>query len=164
MRRALAPLLVALLTGCASDRFTGRIGEAVPSFGAPTLAGDSLDLVKLRGEVVLLNVWATWCKPCRKELPELQALHTQHQAGGLRVLGVSVDEGGSDADVRAFAGEFGITYTILRDPSQRVYSSFSIVGLPASFLIDREGRLAWKKLGPFTAADPELQRALREAL
>lgn len=163
-RAALFALLSALAAGCASDRFTGEIGENVPAYGAPTLAGDSLSLDKQRGNVVLLNVWATWCKPCRKELPELQALHTQYHARGLRVVGVSVDEGGSDAAVRDFAGEFGITYTILRDPGERVFTAFSIVGLPASFLIDREGRLAWKKLGPFTANDPELDRALKSSL
>jgi cytochrome c-type biogenesis protein len=163
MRRALLFFLLPL-AACQSDRFTGRIGENVPAYAASTLTGDSLSLPQLRGEVVLLNVWATWCIPCRKELPELEALHKQYEGQGLRVLAVSVDEGGSDADVRDFAKEFGLTFTILRDPNERVFTAFSVIGVPASFLIDREGKLAWKKAGPFTIKDAELQRALQNAL
>ena len=164
MKRIVFSLLLAATACSEPPRFTAQIGDAAPAYAAPTMSGDSISLAQLHGNVVLLNVWATWCIPCRKELPELQALHKQYEPRGLRVLGVSVDESGTDSGVREYAQELGITYTILRDPGQRVYSVFSLIGLPGSFLIDREGRLVWKKIGPFTASDPELQRALQKTL
>jgi cytochrome c-type biogenesis protein len=157
-----APFLLAL--SCAEPHSLGRVGETAPVYAARSVAGDSLHLSDLRGKVVLLNVWATWCIPCRKELPELQALHTQYAGRGLQVVGVSVDEGNADAAVREFAQEFGITYTILRDPHELIYSAFAIPGVPASFLIDRSGKVAWRILGPFSASDAGLQAALRKSL
>ena len=158
-------LLLTLLTGaCIPERAPTNVGDPAPAYAAPVLDGDSVSIAQLKGSVVLLNVWATWCIPCRKELPELQALHTQYGPSGLRILGVSVDEAGSDEVIRAFTKELGVTYTILRDPGERVSDLFAIIGVPASFLIDREGRIAWKHLGPFTRNDSTLQRALAETL
>jgi cytochrome c biogenesis protein CcmG, thiol:disulfide interchange protein DsbE len=164
VKRVILSLL--LVTAACSDapRFSAGVGDQAPAYGASLLGGDSVSLAQLKGNVVLLNVWATWCIPCRKELPELQALHKQYEPRGLRVVGVSVDETGTDSSVREYAQELGITYSILRDPDQRVYSAFSIVGVPASFLIDREGRIAWMLYGPFTSTNPELQRALQKTL
>ena len=143
---------------------SGQVGDDAPSYSAPALNGESTSLASLRGEVVLLNVWATWCIPCRKELPELQQLHQQYAARGLRVVGVSVDDGSADRSVAEFVREFGITYTILRDPAENVSHTFAIPGVPASFLIDRKGKVAWRRLGPFTVADSTLQKALSQAL
>jgi peroxiredoxin len=163
MRRRIA-LLLLLAGACAQPATLGRVGDRAPDYAAASLAGDSVSIAGLRGSVVLVNVWATWCIPCRKEIPELQALHQEFANRGLRVVGVSVDHGNADADVRAFAQEFGVTYTILRDPAERVSTAFFVPGVPATFLIDRSGIIAWRKLGPFTSSDPELQRALRQVL
>jgi len=159
-------LSVALTAACEvpAPSTSGQLGEAVPAYGALTMAGDSLYLADLKGEVVLLNVWATWCIPCRREVPELQALHTELEPRGLRVLGVSVDASGSDAAIRSFAEEFGMTYTILRDPGEVVSSTFRIQGVPASFLIDRSGTVVWRHLGPFEQNDSTLRNALGSAL
>lgn len=159
-------LLLFALAACQapSSETTGQIGEAAPSYSAPTLLGDSIRLADLRGDVVLLNVWATWCIPCRKEVPELQALHGELEPQGLRVVGVSVDGSGSDDAVRSFADDFGMTYTILRDPGEIVSSTFRIQGVPASFLIDREGKVVWRHLGPFEKDNPALRDALQSAL
>ncbi len=153
-----------LIAGCGDARSFGRVGEIAPPYAARGLSGDSVRLADLRGKAVLLNVWATWCIPCRKELPELQALHTKLASRGLQVVGVSVDEGNDDAAVRDFAHEFGITYRIVRDPHELVYNAFAIPGVPASFLIDRTGKVVWRHLGPFTATDPELMAALQKVL
>jgi cytochrome c biogenesis protein CcmG/thiol:disulfide interchange protein DsbE len=142
----------------------GAIGTPAPLYGAVTMDGDSVDLASLRQHVVLLNVWATWCIPCRREIPELQALHQDLESRGLKVLGVSVDGGDAQGDVAGFVSDFGMTYTVLRDPGERVLTIFRIQGVPASYLIDREGVVRWKTLGPFKASDSGLQAALRETL
>jgi cytochrome c-type biogenesis protein len=155
-----------LLVAACADRpaLPGTVGEPAPAYGAVSMRGDSLDLTSMKGEVVLLNVWATWCIPCRREVPELQALHQDLEARGLRVWGVSIDGGEADADVSGFMEDFRMTYTVLRDPGERVLSVFRIQGVPASYLIDREGVVRWRTIGPFKAADPELQAALQKAL
>ena len=165
MKLSVCVVTAFVLAGCSeSTRPFGRVGEEAPAYAARTIAGDSLRLSDLRGRAVLLNVWATWCIPCRKELPELQTLHTRYASQGLQVVGVSVDEGNDDAAVRDFANEFGITYTIARDPATLIYSAFAIPGVPASFLIDRSGKVAWRILGPFSATDTTLQAALKKVL
>jgi cytochrome c biogenesis protein CcmG, thiol:disulfide interchange protein DsbE len=132
------------------------------------MAGDSVDLAGLKGSVVLLNVWATWCIPCRREIPELQALHQEFEGKGLKVVGVSVDGGEAGSDVAGFMKDFGMTfgmtYMVLRDPAERVLTVFRIQGVPASYLIDREGIVRWRTIGPFTAKDAALQSALQATL
>lgn len=159
-------VLVLLLAACGdmSQPSPGEIGTVAPAFGAVTMNGDSVDLATLKGDVVLLNVWATWCIPCRREIPELQALHQEHGERGLRVVGVSVDGSGADQDVAEFAQNFSMTYTILRDPGESVSNAFRIPGVPASFLIDREGVVRWRHLGPFKATDSTFLAALNAVL
>jgi peroxiredoxin len=153
-----------LMTACTEPPSHGEVGQPAPAFSAIAMAGDSVHLERLSGQVVLLNLWATWCIPCRVEIPELQALHQEFGGRGLRVLGASVDEGGADADVADFAKHFGITYTILRDPDERISTLFAIPGVPASFLIDRKGIVRWRHLGPFRANDTAFRNALNAAL
>ena len=107
-----------------------------------------MSLAGERGKVVLLNIWATWCHPCRTEIPELRALHEQYRARGLELVGVSVDGDDSDDAIRAFMREFQMTFPIWRDPDERILSSFLTIGVPATFLIDRKGVLQWRKTGP----------------
>src|SRR5690606_9627000 len=87
------------------------IGDVAPDYGAPTLGGDTIRLESLRGSPVLLNVWATWCPPCREEMPALQELHERYADRGLRVVGVSVDSRGAEAAIRQFLDEGGLTFT-----------------------------------------------------
>jgi cytochrome c biogenesis protein CcmG, thiol:disulfide interchange protein DsbE len=163
MKRAIIALL--LTAACSGPQpEIGNVGQAVPPYAAPALDGDSVRVAALKGEVVLLNVWATWCIPCRKEIPELQALHQDYSARGLRVLGVSVDAGDADGDVAQFAKSFGMTYTILRDPDERVSAMFAIPGVPASFLVDREGVVRWRHIGPFAASDTTFLSVLNALL
>jgi cytochrome c biogenesis protein CcmG, thiol:disulfide interchange protein DsbE len=157
-------LIASLLLGCSQPTSYGYVGDQAPEYAAPTPAGNSISLNELRGSVVLLNIWATWCIPCRKELPELQQLHQRYSQQGLRVVGVSVDDGSADRAVDEFVRNFGLTYTILRDPAETVSHKFAIPGVPASFLIDRNGKVVWRMTGPFTAGDTILQNALRASL
>ncbi len=141
-----------------------EIGAPVPAYRTVSLGGDSVSLETERGKVLLLNVWATWCHPCRAEIPELQAIHEKYRARGLQLVGVSVDNDGANDDIRQFMQEFRMTYPIWRDPEERISSQFLLVGVPATFLIDRQGVLRWKKTGPITPGDTSLSAAVERAL
>ena len=139
-------------------------GAPAPSYQTTSLAGDSVSLAAQRGKVVLLNIWATWCHPCRDEIPELSAIHARYSARGLELIGVSVDADGSDDAIRAFMKDFQMTYPIWRDPDERVSAQFLVVGVPATFLIDRAGVLRWRKTGPIQPNDASLSAAIEGAL
>jgi peroxiredoxin len=162
----LVGLSLALLGGCAGETLYRplRVGDPAPAYAAATLDGDTLALEELRGTVVLLNVWATWCPPCREEMPGLEALHREFSGQPFRVLGVSVDGATADREVREFVERNGITFGILRDPEERVVRAFRTVGVPETFLIDREGRIAWRWIGPFDPTAAEVKAKVRAAL
>ncbi|MGI9076069.1 MAG: TlpA family protein disulfide reductase [Gemmatimonadaceae bacterium] len=141
-----------------------EVGAPAPSYETMSLDGDTVSLAAQRGKVVLLNVWATWCHPCRDEIPELRAIHARYSARGLELIGVSVDADGSDDAIRAFMKDFEMTYPIWRDGDERVSAQFLVIGVPATFLIDREGVLRWRKTGPIQPSDPSLSAAIENAL
>lgn len=160
-------IVLAMVLGCsASERDTARpeIGQPAPDYRAVTLEGDSVSLAQSRGRVALLNVWATWCHPCRDEIPVLQALHERYGPRGFALIGVSVDSRGEEATIREFARDFGMTYDLWHDPEERVQSTFLAVGVPATFLIDRDGVLRWRHVGPIRATDTTLVREIERAL
>lgn len=161
-------IAVVLLVACAGDDNVParplEIGQTAPHYSAVSLNGDSISLEQLRGRVVLLNVWATWCHPCREEIPVLQALHARYAPRRLELVGVSVDARGEEDTIRQFARDFGMTYSIWLDPDERVQSTFLAIGVPATFLIDREGVLRWRHVGPVRANDTTLVHELERAL
>jgi cytochrome c biogenesis protein CcmG, thiol:disulfide interchange protein DsbE len=140
------------------------IGAPAPAYATTSLAGDSVSLAAQRGKVVLLNVWATWCHPCRDEIPELRQIHARYRERGLELIGVSVDGDGSDDAIRDFMREFQMTYPVWRDPAERVSAQFLVLGVPATFLIDREGVLRWRKTGPILPNDTSLTAAIERAV
>jgi len=123
-----------------------------------------VSLGSLRGEVVLLNLWATWCGPCRTETPYLQSLYEERSADGFRIVGVSLDVGDAAEQIAQFVEEYGVTYTILHDPQMRGMDLYQVLGLPATFLIDREGVLRWMRYGPILEGDPDFLGALEDVL
>jgi cytochrome c biogenesis protein CcmG, thiol:disulfide interchange protein DsbE len=140
------------------------VGEPAPEFAATDLGGDPVSLGEHEGRLVLLNVWATWCPPCREEIPALQELSDRHAARGLDVIGVSIDSRGEQENIRTFLDGFGVSYAIWLDPAERVTSVFRTQGVPTTFLIGRDGTLLWRHVGPVTADHAELNRLLREHL
>lgn len=141
-----------------------EIGQPAPAYRTISLTGDSVSLDQAHGRVLLLNVWATWCHPCRQEIPILQALHERYAVRGLELVGVSVDARGEEETIREFARDFRMTYPLWLDPDERVQSTFLAIGVPATFLIDREGVLRWRHVGPVRANDTTLVRELERAL
>ena len=170
LARAVA-VAVVLFTACASEKSKAEgsaeriaVGAPVPAYSTLALGGDSVSLAGLRGKVVLLNVWATWCHPCRDEIPELESLYQKHKARGFEIIGVSVDAGNDDAEIRDFMREYKMTYAVWRDPDERVSARFLLVGVPATFLIDRQGVLRWRTPGPILPGDTTLAAAIERAL
>ena len=140
------------------------IGEPAPTYATVALNGDSVSLASLRGKVVLFNIWATWCHPCRDEIPELRVLHAKYKDRGLDLVGVSVDADGTDDAIKGFMDEFKMTYPVWRDPDERVSTKSLAIGVPATYLIDREGILRWRKTGPIAPNDSTLAAAIERAL
>jgi len=138
--------------------------SVAPATQVSTLDGKPVSLDSLRGRVVVLNFWATWCEPCRSELPELVALAGRHRARGLEVVGVSVDRDLPGDKIRAFAERRKVTFPLWRDPDETLASALGVTQLPATFLIDAEGRIVWSARGAISAADPRLASALEKAL
>lgn len=138
------------------------VGERVPEIAVRTLAGDSVRIAP--GEpVTLLNVWATWCGPCVKEFPEIEALHREFAPLGLRIVAVSVDEGGDDA-VSEFVRQMGATFEIGRDPSGSIRHLYQGIGVPESYLISADGRLLLRQFGAIPDGGAAMRQAIAKAL
>lgn len=135
-------LSLAVAVGCDRGSHPDRLGKPAPVFSI----GDgvqSVDLGKLRGKVVVLNLWATWCAPCVQELPSLLAL--QHQMPGITVVGVSTDQ---DEDVyRHFLTQHHVDLLTVRDSDQRINALYGTVQIPETYIIDRSGTLRRKFIG-----------------
>jgi peroxiredoxin len=141
-----------------------RPGSRAPEFTATSLEGEETALASFRGRPLLVNIWATWCGPCRREMPALAALHASRASRGLQVVGISVDAARLDGRVREFVAEMQVPYPILRDPEDRATGLFGLTALPATFLFDRDGTLVWRRMGIVQEDDPELASALEPLL
>jgi peroxiredoxin len=161
-----ALLLVAACTGSegASGKSSAITPKPAPALVGKTLAGESFDLESLRGTVVLVNVWATWCSPCREELPELEALHREHAERGFTVIGVSVDRPAALVQVRQMVDSFALSYPIVFDPTSKAIAAWDVKGYPTSFVVDRTGTVRWRRDGLIRPDDPELTAILKLAL
>ena len=122
------------------------VGKPAPDFSLKTLDGKTLRLSDLRGKAVVLNFWATWCPPCKMELPWLVDLQKQYGAQGLQIVGISEDEGGKDK-VAQFVKEMGVNYTIAVDDDSVAEKYGDVEDLPTTFYIDRNGKIVEFAMG-----------------
>lgn len=127
-----------------------EIDHRTPNFHALDVAtGDSVTLRdRYQGHVTIVNVWATWCIPCRTEMPALEAAYNQFKDHGFRVASVSIDEGDADA-VKAFAQDYKLTFDILHDRTGRIQQLYQTTGVPESFLLDKDGKLVKRVIGAY---------------
>jgi peroxiredoxin len=131
-----------------------EINREAPDFRVLNLATrDTVTLEDYRGSVTLVNIWATWCLPCREEMPSMQALYDSLGDRGFRIAAISIDEGSSE-DVAAFAQELGLTFDILHDRSGTVERLYQTTGVPESFLLDRRGILVKRVIGAHDWSSP----------
>lgn len=167
-----AVVLVVALAWASRGRFTPvRPGEPAPSFQAHDLQRNPVNLEDYRGQVVLLNVWATWCPPCREEMPSMQRLYESYRGRDFEVVAVSVDarEGQTDeagrrgGDIEAFADSLGLTFDILHDPSGGIQDTYQMTGVPESFVIGRDG-VIYQRVTGATEWDAPQHRALIDRL
>lgn len=150
----LAPQLAAALA-------VGGGEEPAPSFALRTLAGDTVSLEALRGQVVLVNFWATWCPPCRVEMPGFERVYREKKDDGFIIVGVSTDRAGAGV-VREFLEARGITFPVAMAAGGVARDFGGVHALPTSFLIDRQGRVRHEVRGLF--AEPALRRAVERLL
>ena len=128
------------------------IGRQAPDFTLPTLDSAQVSLSQFRGRPVLINFWATWCLPCREEMPELVREYETHKDEGLMILGLNLTISDSVPDVQAFVDEFDITFPILLDEDGAVAERlYRIPGLPASIFINRDGTIERFQVGVMTS-------------
>jgi cytochrome c biogenesis protein CcmG, thiol:disulfide interchange protein DsbE len=133
-----------------SELFPVTVGSEAPDFRAKDLrTGREVSLVKdYRGQVVLLNIWATWCEPCKVEMPSIEALHKAYGRRGLKVVAVSIDDYVTEDSIRSFAKGLGLTFDILHDPSHTIDRSYQTTGWPETFVIAKDGVIRKKWIGP----------------
>lgn len=146
-------LTLALLTGC-NDREGagptqvqgGLIGQQAPDFTLTDMQGEEVSLAQFRGQVVILNFWATWCPPCREEMPSMEKLYQKTRDQGLVLLAVNVEENGRQA-VRQFLEKTPYSFPILLDDERTVQQAYGVFRFPESFIIDRNGVVVEKIIG-----------------
>ena len=151
-------------------------GSVAPAFTVSTLDGKSASLADYADKVVLINIWATWCLPCRQEMPSMQRLYDALKASGegddFEILAVSIDapigqrdtSGNLGGDLKAFAHEYGLTFPIMHDPSGAIRQIYQTTGVPESFVIGKDGLIYKKVAGPTEWDLPVNQQLVRRLL
>ncbi|TFG37071.1 MAG: TlpA family protein disulfide reductase [Candidatus Aminicenantes bacterium] len=137
-------------------------GQTPPAFVLPDLEGNDVSLSDFEGKVVVLDLWATWCPPCRKEIPFLVSLYEEYKDRGLAVVGVGLDQGGASV-IAPFVEANSVTYTILVG-DQAISQQYKVSGIPMTLMIDRDGRVASKEVGFAPTMEAEMRARVEELL
>ena len=142
-----------------------EVGKRAPDYRTVRLGTQDPVSVQqeAKGQVTLVNIWATWCIPCRAEMPAMEKLYRELGPKGLRILAVSIDDGDAK-DVRSFVDELGLTFEILHDASGDIQRIYQTTGVPESFLLDRNGVIVKKVIGEHPWASPSNQRIIADLL
>jgi cytochrome c biogenesis protein CcmG/thiol:disulfide interchange protein DsbE len=136
--------------------------EAAPAFTLSTVDNKSVTLADLKGKVVYVDFWATWCPPCRKSFPWMNETYQRYHDKGLEVVAINLDK--EPGLVRKFLAEVPAKFTIALDPQGKTAETYKLLGMPTSYLIDRRGRLVMTHMGFNDRDKDELERAIKSAL
>jgi peroxiredoxin len=145
-------LIVFALTGCDGEKAAVGEGKPAPEFSVTGLSGEKIKLSDLRGKVVLLNFWASWCQPCKDEIPSLVDLDRAMAGKDFQMLAVSIEKGGNET-VRDFLGKRGITLPVFFDSEGKVMRTYGVARVPETFIIDGQGIIRKKIIGPLDWSD-----------
>ena len=162
------PVIVLLALAAFSVVATGisaalpAVGVVAPDFASKSDSGRNVRLSELRGQVVLINFWASWCGPCRQELPLLNKMYTQYRAAGFVLLAVNVDDNRKDAD--AMLKRLDLRFPILFDSNKSVARLYGVDTMPATLLIDRDGRVRYVHRGYYSGYERKYEQQVRELL
>lgn len=160
MLRSIVALAACVFT--ASSLSAGELSGPAPNFTLQSRDGQMVSLADLRGNVVMVNFWATWCGPCRQEMPHLEALHQRYQDLGFTLLGVNVEEDASGAD--EFLAETPVSFQILFDPGNEVSQLYDVVAMPSTVMIDRSGNMRFIHHGYQPGYENDYQTQIRALL
>lgn len=133
------------------------VGHSAPGFALQSVSGEIVSLSGLRGRVVLVNFWATWCTPCKQELPAIDAVARRYRAQGFSAVGIDFRE--QDEDVAAYAAKVKVSFPLLEDSAGATADRYKLLGLPTSYLVDRGGVVRAIHPGPYSEA--ELDKAVK---
>jgi len=140
-----------------------HVGEAMPAFSTPDLSGGSIDFAAFRGKVVVLNFWATWCAPCRAEIPRLEKeVWGKFKSDRFLVIGIS--RGEKKDVVEKYVRERGLTYRIGLDPERRVYDRFASAGIPRTYVVNSNGTIVFQSVGYDPGEFERMKQAVESAL
>ncbi len=136
--------------------------SAAPDFTLRTLSGPNVRLQELRGKVVLINFWATWCGPCQQEMPKLNALYEKYHAAGFVLLGVNVDEDVKHAS--EVATRLGLKFPVLLDTEKAISTLYDLSTMPSTVIVDRDGKVRYLHRGYLSGVEAEYDKQIRELL
>jgi cytochrome c biogenesis protein CcmG/thiol:disulfide interchange protein DsbE len=153
LRVALVAATIGVVAACGLFWMENRGPQLAPDFAVSDLSGQAIRLSALRGKVVLVNLWTTWCPPCREEMPSMQRLYERLKDRDFQLLAVSQDEDGRRV-VEPFVKEMRLSFPVLIDPEHQVGERYGVWGYPETFVIDRSGRIAERVIGPRDWASP----------
>jgi len=144
----------------------GLVGKRAPDFAvaAQANAKGKVSLSTLRGKVVLVDFWGTYCEPCKKSFPKLQDLHTKYSASGLRIVGISEDEPDEKDAIRGFANTYGAKFAVGWDEDKSIARSYKPETMPTSFLIDKSGVVRYAHVGYHDGEEVEVEKEIKELL
>lgn len=148
-----AGLAVAFVVLRSSSGPVAEIGRPAPEFELGLLGGDYLSLSELQGNVILLNFWATWCEPCRDEMPAMQQVYENYKDQGFEIVGINLQE--TEVTVQGFVNQLGLTFPIVYDITGAVYDAYLVRPMPTSYFVDRDGIVRFLFVGPMTVEDME---------
>lgn len=155
-------LFSAFLMSCTDDAAKPEVGHPAPDFRLTSVDGVPVRLRDLEGKVVFVNLWATWCPPCRQEMPSMVELYKQFRDDGLEILAISQDR--DSAEVKRFMNRFQIPFPVLMDQNKMVYNLYRATGVPETHLIDKDGMIRFSRIGPFDWTSPDIVSTVRALL
>jgi peroxiredoxin len=160
----LARLIAVLIIGACFMPYTlaEEIQGKAPDFTLKSQNGDNIKLSELRGKVILINFWASWCGPCRQEMPELDQLYQHYRSLGFTILGVNVEEN-SDA-AKSLLKDVRVTFPILFDNTNKVSDLYKVQGMPSTIIVDRDGNKRYRYIGYQHGYEQEYQKQIRNLI